>query len=261
MLNDALMALSMGVLSTIHCWGMCGGIVGAISLSVPADIRDDRWRLVAYAALYNLGRITSYALGGAVAGAAGRVVTSGLPTTLAYRALQFLACLMLIAAGLRLAGWLPQVALLERGALRLWRRIQPLSRGLLPLDHPFKAAVLGLIWGWLPCGLVYSMFMTSAAHADAARGAFGMLAFGLGTFPGMLAAAYAIGRAPKRLQHPRLRRIAGALVILIALGWFTQQLTAPAGAHAHHHHAAPAVAPNGAAPAPSDPHAHHHHAE
>jgi hypothetical protein len=269
MSNEALVALSMGALGTLHCWGMCGGIVGAISLSAPAAVRADRRALMTYAAVYNLGRITSYTIGGALAGAAGRVITSGIPTELTFRTLQLLACLMLITAGLRLAGWLPQVALLERVGLRVWRHVQPLSRGLLPLDSHAKAAVLGLIWGWLPCGLVYSMFMTSATQADAGRGALSMAAFGLGTFPGMLAAAYALGRAPNVLKRPQVRRLAGALVVVIAIGWFARQWLAPAGAHAHHHHPAPAAVEHAPQPAPADPpaggpsaapdpHAHHH---
>jgi sulfite exporter TauE/SafE len=195
-----------GLLGGVHCAGMCGGIVAAVSGQVGAA----RWHLHLG---YNLGRILSYAAAGAIAGAAGSLgllFDRLLPIQLA---LYVLANLMLVLLGLYLAGVSQVVARLERLGVSLWQRIQPLTRRLLPADTLPRAVGLGVLWGWLPCGLVYGILVTALLTGDAVDGAAIMLAFGLGTLPNLLFAGLA-WRGLSRITRARPLRVAAGAVVL-----------------------------------------------
>jgi len=193
----------VGLLGGTHCVGMCGGIVGALSMGRPSPLP----LLLAY----NLGRIASYGIAGAIAGAVGSVVVlSGqLPLRIA---LHVAASLMLVALGLYLIGVTRALAFTERAGQKLWQRIQPLTRRYLPADTPARAFPLGLLWGWLPCGLVYSALATALTAGSATRGALLMLAFGAGTLPNLLLAGLLLTRLRGRVQQPLARAVAGTLV-------------------------------------------------
>jgi len=205
-------------MSAVHCVGMCGGIIGALTFSLPESVRGNRRRLFPYVAAYNLGRITSYTVAGALAGAIGGSVfaVSGFPA--GYIALQGLAALMLAGMALHLSGWLPRFALIERIGVPLWRALEPLGRRLLPARSPLHAWLFGLVWGWLPCGLVYSVLVWTTTAGSAAKGAGYMLAFGVGTLPsvmgGGLFAAWLVNLSRRR---PWLRQLVGALILIMAL--------------------------------------------
>lgn len=234
-ISSFLIAFSLGLFSTLHCWGMCGGIIAAFSLNLPASVRGSRSQLLLYAGSFNIGRISSYTLAGLVAGLAGDLVTAGRAGT-GLMFLQWLAGLVLIVVGLRMAGWVGGLNFLERAGHRIWQYIQPLGRSLLPLDHAGKALLMGMIWGWLPCGLVYSALLFALAQGNAVSGAGVMLAFGLGTLPGMIGAAFVGGRFQHWLRQPGLRRFAG--IILIAFGLLVPLSHLPvfhSGSHGAHH--------------------------
>jgi hypothetical protein len=195
-----------GLLGGVHCMGMCGGIVAA--LSGPGGASRLPLQLS-----YNLGRIASYAAAGALAGAvgsAGLLLNGVLPVQVA---LYVAANLVLIALGLYLAGASRVVALAERAGLVLWRRIQPLAKGLLPADTVPRALALGLLWGWIPCGLVYGILVTAVLSGDALTGAAVMLAFGAGTLPNLLLAGLAWRRLRGFAQARPVRLASGALVL------------------------------------------------
>ncbi|MCL2345855.1 MAG: sulfite exporter TauE/SafE family protein [Desulfobulbus sp.] len=199
----------VGLLGGAHCVGMCGGIVGALSFGAPG-----RWRLHL---AYNGGRIVSYAAAGAVAGALG-AVSLGLDGQLPIRlALYLLANLMLVALGLYLLGVTRALALTERAGQRLWRRIQPLTRRFLPARTVAQAFPLGLLWGWLPCGLVYSALASALTAGSAGRGALLMLCFGLGTLPNLLLAGMLLARLNEFVRRPVVRTLSGLLVLSFGL--------------------------------------------
>lgn len=210
----------VGLLGSVHCAAMCGGIVGALSLAparanaFPVPVRTARPQasLVNIGA-YNLGRIASYMLAGAVAGgAAGGVgALSGLPTlqTAGY----WLANLMLVALGLFLMDAWRGLAWLEQGGRALWRHVQPLMRRVGPPDTPGKMVAAGFLWGWLPCGMVYSALVTAMLSGSAASGAAVMLAFGLGTLP-MLVGLGLAGARLRAFLAKRPVRIASGLIVL-----------------------------------------------
>ncbi|HQR60095.1 MAG TPA: sulfite exporter TauE/SafE family protein [Methylophilaceae bacterium] len=201
-------AFLVGLLGGGHCVGMCGGIVGAVTLSLPGQRPKTPYLLA-----YNFGRIASYTLAGGVAGligASGFFLNHVLPVE---KVLYALASLMLVVLGLYLAGIWQGVLVLERAGGLLWRRLQPLSRKLLPLHSTPQAFTLGLLWGWLPCGLVYSVLVAALATGSALQGGLLMLAFGLGTLPTLLAMGMAAVRLKALLQNLWVRRLSGLLVL------------------------------------------------
>ena len=120
---------------------------------------------------------------------------------------------MLLAQGLYLAGVWQGLAHLERAGGRIWIHIKPWSRRLLPLDSASKAVALGALWGWLPCGMVYSVLTIAVASGHPIDGALTMLAFGLGTLPNLLAMGFAAEKLRPLLSNVRLRRVAGAVIL------------------------------------------------
>ncbi len=195
----------LGLLGGTHCIGMCGGIVGALSMGGAT-------RFSLHLA-YNLGRIISYVLAGGVAGALGGA-SLALSDQLPVRIILFLlANLMLVALGLYLMGVTRALALTERFGHRLWRRLQPLTKRFLPARSLAQAFPLGLLWGWLPCGLVYSALVTALTSGSMLHGAGVMLAFGLGTLPNLLLAGLLAMRLKDYAAKPVLRMAAGLLVL------------------------------------------------
>ncbi len=195
----------VGLLGGTHCVGMCGGIVGALSMGGVT-----RWSLHF---AYNAGRIASYALAGALAGTLGGaslMLEGQWPVRII---LYLLANLMLVALGLYLMGLTRVLAFSERMGQSLWQRVQPLSRRFLPARTVAQAFPLGLLWGWLPCGLVYSALTTALTAGSATRGVLAMLAFGLGTLPNLLLAGMVIGRIGDFFRRPAVRRVSGLLVL------------------------------------------------
>ena len=201
-------AFLVGLLGGGHCAGMCGGIVGAVSLSLPGS----RPR-IGFLLAYNLGRIASYGAAGLLAGAIGAssfFLDHVLPVE---RVLYALASVMLILLGLYLAGIWRGVVVLETVGGKLWRQVQPWSKRFLPVRTLPQALALGSIWGWLPCGLVYSVVVAALATGSPWHGGALMLAFGLGTLPALLAMGMAAVRMRAVLQHVWVRRLSGLVVI------------------------------------------------
>jgi sulfite exporter TauE/SafE len=227
-------AFLVGLLGSTHCLGMCGGIVGALTLGVRADIRSSPARLFPYLAAYNLGRIASYAVAGAIVGFLSAQILQVTPPATARFISKIITGGFMIALGLYLAGWWPGLTALERLGGKLWVRIEPFGRRFLPVDHPLKALAAGLVWGWLPCGLVYSALAWSLAVGDAAQGALLMFFFGLGTLPMLLAIGTATGIFRQIVVQPWVRRGAGILILLF--GVYT--LVAPGGHAGHGSHQA-----------------------
>lgn len=221
-------AFLLGFMGSAHCLGMCGGISATLGAA------NER-RALSLSLGYNLGRVLSYTLLGAVVG----VLTQGLSQPLlqwlpqSARWLRSLAGLMVIAMGLYVAGWWRGLAQLENIGLYVWRHVQPLTKSLLPPKTIGAALLLGALWGLLPCGLVYSSLTWAALSADAARGALWMAAFGTGTLPAMLATTHGGSYIHTLRQRPLIRR--SAAVLLIVGGIAAVVMPWQHGAHDHHH--------------------------
>ncbi|AXM98651.1 sulfite exporter TauE/SafE family protein [Pseudomonas plecoglossicida] len=203
-------ALVLGLLGGGHCLGMCGGLMGALTLAIPPEQRGRRARLLL---AYNLGRILSYACAGLLLGLAGWAVASS-PAALALRVV---AALLLIAMGLYLAGWWSGLTRIEALGRGLWRHVQPVASRLLPVSSLPRALLLGALWGWLPCGLVYSTLLWAASQGNAGYSAALMLAFGVGTLPVLVATGLAAERVNRLLRRRSVRMAGGLLVILFGM--------------------------------------------
>jgi sulfite exporter TauE/SafE len=203
-------ALILGLLGGGHCLGMCGGLMGALTLAIPPEQRGRRLQLLL---AYNVGRILSYTCAGLLVGLAGWAVASS-PAALALRVV---AALLLIAMGLYLAGWWSGLTRIEALGRGLWRHIQPVASRLLPVSSLPRALLLGALWGWLPCGLVYSTLLWAASQGHAGYSAALMLAFGLGPWPVLLATGLAAERVSSLLRRRSVRMAGGLLVILFGL--------------------------------------------
>jgi sulfite exporter TauE/SafE len=224
-------AFLVGLLGGTHCIGMCGGIVGALSSGLSLDVQASRRRLVAAQLAYNCGRISSYTVAGILLGLFGQQlgdsgVLQGFPVG------RILAGAIMILFGIYLAGWWHSLLYLERFGARLWKHIEPLGRRFVPVRSAGQAYLLGLVWGWLPCGMVYAVLALALASGSAAGGGTIMLAFGLGTLPVMLTMGLAFNALKRLVQDPRIRMVAGILVILMGVFML---LANPAG-HGHHAH-------------------------
>ena len=222
-------AFLAGMLGSVHCIGMCGGIMGAFTLALPAPVRQSWLRLLPYLLAYNTGRIVSYMTAGAVLGFVGLQLGHLVDQDTARLTGRLISGLFMLALGFYLAGWWQVLGVLERLGGRLWRHIEPLGRRFLPPRGPLQALGLGLVWGWLPCGMVYSVLVWSAATGGAVAGAQLMLAFGLGTLPMLLAMGSAAQQLTRVTRLPRVRQVAGVLIMLFA-GYM---LLAPAAHQGH----------------------------
>lgn len=206
-------AFLVGLLGGIHCLAMCGGLVGSLTLGLDPRLRVDTLRMLPYQVSYNLGRIGGYVVAGAIAGGLGALLLQLGSLHTAQRLLYGFAGIVMILLGLYLGGWWRLLDLTERLGSHLWRRLEPLARRLLPVRRLPDAVLIGFLWAWIPCGLVYSMLISAVSAGDPLRGGLVMLAFGAGTLPNLLGIGLLTGAAARLTGRPWPRRAAGILVI------------------------------------------------
>lgn len=210
---------------------MCGGIIGALTASLQADIRARHKTLTLYILAYNTGRLLSYAAAGAVLGFASASLSGIFDSAMAHTTLRWLATLFMLGIGLYLAGWFPAFGHLQAIGKPVWRYLEPVGRKLLPVSSLPQALTLGVIWGWLPCGLVYAAAIYSASLHSTGNSALFMLAFGIGTIPATVATGIFAGRILHLTRKPALRRVAGITIIVLAAATLLMQ---PDTEHGHH---------------------------
>ena len=209
-------AVTVGLLGGVHCVGMCGGIVGALSIASPDRKASSK---VPMLLSYNSGRLFSYGVAGGLFGALGQLSLPLQQVQLMQSVLAVVAGLMMLLLGLYIGGWSRLLRHVEVVGGYFWRSIEPLGRNLLPVRNPLQGLLLGMLWGWLPCGLVYSMLIWALASGSALDGSLLLLAFGIGTLPNLLATGLLANRFVSFVQQPRMRTIAG--LMLIAFGVYT----------------------------------------
>tara|TARA_R110001592_G_scaffold363248_6_gene682365 strand:- start:64746 stop:65465 length:720 start_codon:yes stop_codon:yes gene_type:complete len=213
-------ALGLGLAGAGHCLGMCGGIAAALSLGGSGS------HTVTIA--YHAGRISSYTLLGALLGlAAGSVDITAWTIGLRY-----IAGLLLIGMGLYVADWWRGMAMLERAGAKLWQPVQRFSSRWLPVRHWPQAYALGLCWGLMPCGLIYSALAWSATAQHAPTSALLMFLFGLGTLPAMLATSFGAESLQAFLRKRGLKLFV-ALLLIVSGAW-TLYITASHSGHSGH---------------------------
>lgn len=218
-MNESLLltALMVGFLGGVHCLGMCSGVVGTLSFNLKPEVQLSLWRMFPYQLAYNLGRITSYALIGVLFGWLGHTVTSLATFLPAQQALQAFAGGFMVLLGLYVAGIWNGVVVIERLGSFVWKRLQPLVSKMTSVQSLYQAWLYGLVWGWLPCGLVYSMVIMAISSGGALQGGAVMLAFGLGTLPNLLLMGSFTFFLTRWSRNQKVRRTAGTLIMLMGL--------------------------------------------
>src|SRR5262245_29168241 len=218
-------ALMLGIAASGHCLVMCGGITSALGLA-SARSPEGQPRVPLIVA-YQVGRIASYALAGAIVGGAVGYVVDWLDMDAVRRGLRALSAVALVVAALVAFGTLRDPG--SRVGQLVWRRIAPIGRRLVPVTSVWRALGFGMVWGWMPCGFAYTMMLIAALEQDALRSAATMLAFGIGTAPAMIAVAFGAQRAAGFAARSVGRRVAGAVLIgSAALTLFAPQIVAAA---------------------------------
>jgi sulfite exporter TauE/SafE len=222
-------AFMAGLLGSGHCFGMCGGIAGSLGA-----LAGGRGRSMALPALqFNLGRLLGYAVLGALAGGILGAAGDIMALKPLGKWLRALTALMVLLIGLRfLLDW-RGLDLIERGGAGLWRRIQPLAVRASQRHDWIGRLLLGTCWGFLPCGLVYTVLMTAASTGSVGGGATAMAAFGLGTLPAMLGLTLAAPALNSFLSDRTVRRIVGFSLVVLAAWMFLTLLSGPSGGHHH----------------------------
>jgi len=203
-------AVLLGLMGASHCLVMCGGIAAAASSSGAGKTN------LSFLFLFNLGRILSYTCAGLIVSLLGLWLAD--THQVAQQILRSFSGILLILMGFYIARWWMLLTRLESAGKFLWRYLQPFTRKLIPIKTRPQAFALGLLWGWLPCGLIYSTLAWVAANAQPGMGALTMFCFGLGTLPGILAAGIFARQLSILVQHQNFRRLAG-LLLMIYGGW------------------------------------------
>ena len=227
-----LAAFMAGIVGTAHCLGMCGGIAAALGVNA-RGAAGGRGGAALFALLFGVGRVSGYMLIGALAGLLGRGVAAAVDVPTWAAVTRIATGLMLLLIGLQIAFHLRLLAPVEQGGARIWARLAPLARRFIPVRRPRDALVLGLLWGWLPCGLVYSVVLLAMLAGDPLHSALLMGAFGLGTLPGMTAVTLSSSQLGWSAPRGPLRRLAGVALMLFGLWTAAMPLQHLAGGHAH----------------------------
>jgi sulfite exporter TauE/SafE len=212
-----LVALLMGLFSSLHCLGMCGSIIGSLTLSLRQEIREQKSTLMPFVLSYNLGRISSYASGGLFAGMLHHVLTLPFGEGHGHRLLQILSAVVMAAAGLHIAGWFQRFAYIEKVGAHFWRHIEPYGRRVIPVETLGQAYIFGLVWGWLPCGLVYTALALAATSDSVFRSTLTMLAFGIGTLPAVFGVGIMTSLLVRLSRMNKFRQVTGLILIALAL--------------------------------------------
>ena len=222
-------AFVAGVLGSTHCVAMFGGLATALGTQRHGTPR-------ARPLLYQLGRVSSYGTAGAIVGALGAAAGFAFEASRWSEVLRLATAIIVVLIGLNMAlgsrSRGPWLRAPERWGARVWRRIAPLA-SRLPAQPALRALTLGMLWGWLPCGLVYSVLLAAAFAGSAWAGAATMTAFGLGTLPAMLGLSYASSRfGPPRAT---LARLLGSVIVACGLWTASMPIATLFGAHQHVH--------------------------
>jgi len=225
MLGDIPLFISAfltGLLGSVHCIGMCGGIVGALTMGLAEPIRHSPVKLLPYLLTYNLGRISTYVMMGLIIGFIG---TLSQQLSYQHSLHLWISGLFMLALGLYIGAWWQALSYLEKWGAVLWRKISPLGQRFLPVKNPLHALGLGLVWGWLPCGLVYTALGLALAGGSTMQGGWIMLCFGLGTLPMLFVMGTTAQWLTQFTRRLVVRRIIGGLIILFAIATLAEIIT------------------------------------
>ncbi len=224
-------AFLAGLLGSAHCFGMCGGIASALQLAIPPHSKSSAFYLINY----NVGRIIAYTLLGIIAGivSVSAIKTFGLNSAL--NGLRIFSAIFLVLMAGYIGRWWMVLAKFEKIGQSIFNPMKTLSKKLLPLKNPSQALLLGTVWGFLPCGLVYSALAYSASSSNIAEAALRMMFFGLGTFPAVGLMGGAASTVKRYLQKNSIKQLAAISMLVIAFWTVWPLIKQMMGMGMHHH--------------------------
>ena len=225
-------AFITGVAGSAHCFAMCGGLAGALGMRARTTATS-AGAAFGNALSYHLGRLSGYTLAGAICGLIGATLQAVLDLARVGATLRIASGVLLVLIALKMLSPCNPLQWLETFGARFWRRLQPFALGAGRLTGRAHAIALGFLWGWLPCGLVYSMLLFAALSGHALSGAAVLLVFGLGTLPSMLTSSVLASQVQRLLKSRWPRFASGALLLLFGVWMIWVSL--PAAEHVHHH--------------------------
>jgi uncharacterized protein len=210
-------ALTAGLLGSLHCAAMCGGIAASASLGTRRE------SALAAALRVNIARVASYSIAGAIAGGIGGGIVQMARIDALQLGMRMAVGAVLIVVALRLLDRRGRLGFLRGPGSQVWRWLAPLQRRLLPATTPARQLGLGMLWGWLPCGLSGTLLFAAWFSASALQGSMIMAAFGAGTLLTMVPLSWSGTRLLSGLDRPGARGVAGGVVMLAGV----LTLTAP----------------------------------
>lgn len=204
-------AVLLGLGSSLHCAGMCGGI--AASLVLGLNSRTGARSQLEILCMAHAGKAVAYVAAGAVLGGIGAGVYGLFDRHIAYFVLQRVSSLGIGWVGLSFLGIAPPMSLFDR-----W--LSPVRTTLATLRFKGTGAVAlfaGLGWGLMPCGIVYSALFYAMLSGTAVSGASVMLGFALGVTPAVIASAMGVTSLPLIGRRAGASKMIGASLVAIAL--------------------------------------------
>lgn len=217
LISPVFIGFFIGLFSSLHCVSMCGSIIGTLSYSLKPEIRKDKSKMLAFIFSYNSGRIFSYMLAGLIVGLIESMLTLPLGDEHGHRVLQIASALIITGAGFYIAGWFPSFAYIEKTGSYFWKAIEPYGRQLIPVVSLKQAFLFGMVWGWIPCGLVYTALALATTTGDIGLSIVSMFAFGLGTLPAVMGLGM-VGSFITRLSSLQTtKKVIGMLLVLVAV--------------------------------------------
>ncbi|MDB3869833.1 sulfite exporter TauE/SafE family protein [Candidatus Thioglobus sp.] len=225
----------MGLLGGVHCLGMCGGVVAMLTAGLDPEVKSNPKKVALFHLNYNIGRILSYILMGLVFGMLGAILSQTLQMNLFDKALRIFSGVLMIMVGLYIANWSSGIQFIENIGAKFWAILQPLSKRFLPIKDLKGAFFTGLLWGGIPCGLVYSALSFAIISGSAAQGGLIMLVFGLGTLPSLLIMASLSNQLMNLIQKPWVRKTSGVMIIGLGIAalWMPISTMITANLHGH----------------------------
>lgn len=216
--EQLIAAFLIGIAGSVHCTVMCGGVIAGLNFAIPKNAP-----LLPYALTYNLGRILSYSLAGAIAGSLGAIFSHQVNDGIVF--LKLISGIFLLLLAAYIGNWWRGLVHLESVGKVIWKRLMPFSKKWVPFKTPLWAFPYGLVWGWLPCGLVYSTLTWSLSSGSSLSGALWMLFFGLGTLPSTLLIAFSSKDLLVLVKSPKTRQFIALILALFGFYSISQSVT------------------------------------
>ncbi len=207
----------MGFFGGVHCLGMCGGVVAMLTAGLEPEVKANPKKIALFHLNYNIGRILSYILMGIAFGLIGALLANTLQMNIFDKSLRIFSGVLMIMVGLYIGNWSSSIQILEKIGAKFWALLQPLTKRFLPIKNLRSAFFTGLLWGGIPCGLVYGALSFAIISGSAAQGGMIMLAFGLGTLPSLLLMASLSTQLTHLIQKPWVRKFSGLMIIALGV--------------------------------------------